>query len=142
MTAKDFLIRGRRLSGRLAALQACKRRAYALATQATAPIRPVCVKGHSARRPDDSWAAYATLCQTIEAETTRLLGIQAEILAVLGQIEDNFVAQCLTDYYVNSKTWAQIAAETQYSETHLSRIIHARGLRLVEGLLHPGAALR
>lgn len=132
MTAKEFLLRGRLLQGRIRALQTCKRRAYERATSATTHLHKVDVRGKGPGRSDDAMAEYAKLSAQIDAETARLFAIQRDLLDLFSEMEDNRLAQCMIEYYVNGKTWEQVAELTHYSVQYMSRALHPRALHWVQ----------
>ena len=129
MTAKEWLIRARKMSGRLRALQESKAQAFARATNA--------VIGGSERvsggEPADKHAAYAELSLSVDRQIEKLEQVRAEILQVIGQVEDNTLATLLTEYYVNDKTWEEVAAEQHYSWRQVMRL-HGHALQIIREL--------
>ena len=123
MTAKEWLIRARKMSGRLRALQTSKEQAFARATS-------VVVSGGehvSGGEPADKHAAYAELSLSVDRQIEKLEQVRAEILQVIGQVEDNTLATLLTEYYVNDKTWEKVAVQMQYSWRQVMRL-HGQAL--------------
>ena len=53
--------------------------------------------------------------------------MRAEILQVIGQIEDNTLAALLTEYYVNDRTWEEVAVQMGYSWRQTMRL-HGQAL--------------
>ncbi len=130
MTAKEWLSRARKMSGRLRALQTSKEQAFARATS-------VVVGGGehvSGGEPADKHAAYAELSLAVDRQTEKLEQVRAEILQVIGQIEDNTLAALLTEYYVNDRTWEEVAVQMGYSWRWVRRL-HARALDQVQEIL-------
>ena len=129
MTAKEWLSRARKLSGRLRALQTSKEQAFARATS-------VVVGGGehvSGGEPADKHAAYAELSLAVDRQIEKLERTRAEILQVIGQMEDNTLSTILTEYYVNDKTWAEIAAEQHYSWRQVMRL-HGHALQMIRDM--------
>ena len=129
MKAKDWLCRARRMNGRLRALQTSKEQAFARATSST-------VGGGehvSGGEPADKHAAYAEISLTIDRQIEMLERTRAEILQVIGQMEDNTLSTILTEYYVNDKTWAEIAAEQHYSWRQVMRL-HGHALQMIRDM--------
>lgn len=129
MTAKEWLSRARKMSGRLRALQTSKEQAFARATS-------VVVGGGehvSGGEPADKHAAYAEISLTIDRQIEMLERTRAEILQVIGQMEDNTLSTILTEYYVNDKTWAEIAAEQHYSWRQVMRL-HGHALQMIRDM--------
>lgn len=129
MTAKEWLSRARKMNGRLRALQESKAQAFARATSNT-------VGGGehvSGGEPSDKHAAYAELSLAVDRQIEKLERTRAEILRVIGQVEDNTLAALLTEYYVNDKTWDEIAAEQHYSWRQVMRL-HGHALQIIREL--------
>ena len=130
MKAKEWLSRARKMSGRLRALQTSKEQAFARATSV------VVVGGEhvSGGEPADKHAAYAELSLAVDRQIEKLEQVRAEILQVIGQIEDNTLAALLTEYYVNDRTWEEVAVQMGYSWRWVRRL-HARALDQVQEIL-------
>ena len=129
MKVKDWLCRARRMNGRLRAMQTSKAQAFARATSST-------VGGGehiSGGEPADKHAAYAEISLTIDRQIEMLERTRAEILQVIGQMEDNTLSTILTEYYVNDKTWAEIAAEQHYSWRQVMRL-HGHALQMIRDM--------
>lgn len=129
MTAKEWLSRARRMSGRLRALQTSKEQAFARATSAA-----VAGGEHvSGGLPADKLVAYAEVSRVVDRQVAKLEHTRAEILQVIGRIDDNTLSTLLTEYYVNDKTWAQIAAQQHYSWRQVMRL-HGHALQIIREL--------
>ncbi len=129
MTAKEWLSRARNMSGRLRALQTSKKQAFARATSST-----VGGSEHvSGGEPVDKHAAYAELSLAVDRQIEKLERTRAEILQVIGQVEDNTLSTLLTEYYVNDKMWEEIAADQHYSWRQIMRL-HGHALQIIRGL--------
>ena len=131
MTAKEFLLRARRLQARIDQLEDAKKDVWEKSTYAAdtgaASQRPAAVK----RRTE----AYGAYVDKIDAERARLLRMKLEILEVIGQLQDNTLAALLTAYYINGKTWEQTAVEIHYSYFRTVHDKHPQALVAVEELL-------
>lgn len=134
MTAKEWLLRARKLEERLAALRESRQRAYDRAVSATAQPRDGCVTGGGAAAPDDKAAGYAIVGEEVEAQLAELNRIRAEILRMCRRVEDNMLAALLIEYYVNGKTWEQVAVGLGCSWRHVHRL-HARALKKLEDVI-------
>lgn len=130
MTAKEWLGRARKLRLRLRALEDSKQRAYARAVSSTADLG----ERVSGGEPVDKLAAYAEVSLAADRQIEKLEQVRAEILQVIGQVEDNTLATLLTEYYVNDKTWEEVAVQMQYSWRWVRRL-HVRALEQVQEIL-------
>ena len=123
MTAKEWLGRARKLRLRLSALEDSKQRAYARAVSSTAGLG----ERVSGGEPGDKLAAYAEVSLAADRQIEKLEQVRVEILHVIGQVEDNTLATLLTEYYVNDKTWEEVAVQMQYSWRQVMRL-HGQAL--------------
>lgn len=129
MTAKEWLSRARRMSGRLRALQTSKEQAFARATSAA-----VAGGEHvSGGLPADKLVAYAEVSRVVDRQIAKLEHTRAEILQVIEQVDDNTLSMLLTEYYVNDKTWDEIAVQMHYSRRQVTRL-HGHALQIVREL--------
>lgn len=130
MSAKEWLIRARKMRSRLRALQNSKERAFSKATSIT-------VSGGervSGGAPADTHAAFAEASLAVDRQIEELERTRAEILQVIGQVEDNTLATLLTEYYINDKTWEEVAVQIKYSWRWTMKL-HGKALRVVEAIL-------
>lgn len=130
MTAKEWLGRARKLRLRLRALEDSKQRSYARAVSSTAGLG----ERVSGGEPGDKLAAYAEVSLAADRQIEKLEQTRAEILQVIGQVEDNTLATLLTEYYVNDKTWEEVAVQMQYS-WRWTMNLHGKALKAVEKIL-------
>lgn len=130
MTAKEWLGRARKLRLRLSVLEDSKQRAYARAVSSTAGLG----ERVSGGEPGDKLAAYAEVSLAADRQIEKLEQTRAEILKVIGQVEDNTLATLLTEYYVNDKTWEEVAVRIDKS-WRWTMNLHGKALKAVEKIL-------
>lgn len=130
MAAKEWLGRARKLRLRLSALEDSKQRAYARAVSSTAGMS----ERVSGGEPGDKLAAYAEVSLAADRQIQELERTRAEILQVIGQVEDNTLATLLTEYYVNNKTWEEVAVQIDKS-WRWTMNLHGKALKAVEKIL-------
>ena len=130
MTAKEWLGRARKLRLRLSALEDSKQRSYARAVSSTAGLG----ERVSGGAPGDKLAAYAEASLAANRQIEKLEQTRAEILQVIGQVEDNTLATLLTEYYVNDKTWEEVAVQIDKS-WRWTMNLHGKALKAVEKIL-------
>ena len=123
MAAKEWLGRARKLRLRLRALEDSKQRSYARAVSNTAGMG----ERVSGGEPGDKLAAYAEVSLAADRQIEKLEQTRAEILQVIGQVEDNTLAALLIEYYVNDKTWKEVASQIQHSVRQTMRL-HGQAL--------------
>ncbi len=130
MSAKEWLIRARKMRSRLRALQNSKERAFSKATSIT-------VSGGervSGGAPADTHAAFAEVSLAVDRQIEELERTRAEILQGIRQLEDNTLSTLLTEYYINDKTWEKIAEEQHYSFRQIMRL-HAKALQQIQSII-------
>lgn len=130
VTAKEWLGRARKLRLRLSALEDSKQRVYARAVSSTAGLG----ERVSGGEPGDKLAAYAEVSLAADRQIEKLEQVRAEILQVIGQVEDNTLATLLTEYYVNDKTWEEVAVKVEKS-WRWTMNLHGKALKAVEKIL-------
>lgn len=130
MSAKEWLIRARKMRSRLCALQNSKECAFSRATSIT-------VSGGervSGGVPADPHAAFAEVSLAVDRQIEELERTCAEILQVIRRLEDNTLSTLLTEYYINDKTWEKIAEEQHYSFRQIMRL-HAKALQQIQSII-------
>ncbi len=132
MTAKEWLSRARNAEKRLKALEESKRRAYERATSAVAPIRDGYVHNSTSENKSE---AYANLSVEVDKQKDEVDRICAEVTKVIGYVHDNILATLLTEYYVNGKTWNEVAVCIGYSYHDTVQRKHPAALQKIDRLL-------
>lgn len=77
---------------------------------------------------------FAALQDQVEQQTDRLFQTQAELLEVIGRIDDDRLRTVLTLRFVYCMTLEQVAVEAKYSYKHTKRLL-ARGIEKVAEIL-------
>ena len=132
MTAKDFLLRARRLQARINQLEKARQSVWAAATATTtAPGQGSIRSSGVSRKPEQ----YGEFISELEAEYRRLDEIKADTLRVIGQVQDNTLATLLMAYYINGRTWEQTAVDIGYSYFRTVHDKHLQALAEVEKIL-------
>ncbi len=135
MTVKEWLSRARNAEARLNALEESKRRAYDHATSGTRALRRDFAGSSGNSTSDSKNDVYAVLSVEVDRQKDEVDRICAEITHVIGQVEDNVLATLLTEYYVNGRTWDEVAEVTNYSTRYVHRL-HKKAIEAVRGILN------
>lgn len=133
---KEWLSRARNMQKRLDALQESKRKAYDIARSSTAPLRPDAAAQTSSVQTDGKMARYVYFSEEVNKQIARLEQVRSEILNAIAQVEDNTLATLLVEYYVNDKSWYEVANLLGYSFAHVTKTFHANALREVATILN------
>ena len=129
MTTKEWLRRARYIDREISSLLEARQVALARAVSATAAPQKICVKssGGGGGLPD----VYIMLEDKINQRIDELLTAKSEILEVISRVDNATYRQLLTEYYINCKTWEQVAVQMDYGWRQVMRM-HGRALQEVE----------
>lgn len=130
MTAKEYLQRVRGVQAEVAQLRRLRQRAYEQATRATA--RPSKAPAHGAGDGGGLLAGYADCAAELDRAAERLLALEREVLAVIGQVPDSRYRRLLRARYVEGKKWVEVADELGYSPSMVTKYLHPRALQCVQ----------
>ena len=135
MTSKEvkaWLMRARRLESRIDQLEEAERSGWERATATTqSPRADAGGRSGVSRKPE----LYGVLSGAVDAERRRLDAVKAEIVTVVGRVQDNTLAALLMAYYVNGKTWEQVCVDIHYSYKHVVHQLHPRALEILAEIL-------
>lgn len=134
MTAKEWLIRARKLDRRVKALEESRQRAYDRCILAAARLRET--PGYAGNKSANKNNSYAILSNEVDQQLDELNGIRTEILHMIRGVDDAVLATILIEYYVNGKNWETIADEQNYSYAHIRKTLHPKALGEIEKRLH------
>ena len=73
----------------------------------------------------------------VDEKIDQQIALKAEILNTIMQLEDRRQRLVLMEYYVEMKTWEQVAVDLNYSYMHITRI-HGYALKEVQKVLESG----
>ncbi len=135
MSAKDWLKRARDAGKRLKALEESKRRAYDRATAATRTLRRDFAGSAGNFTSDSKSDTYAVLSDEVDKQIAEINRICAEIARVISQVDDNILATLLTEYYVNGKSWDEVAVCIGYCYQDTVQRKHPAALKKIDRLL-------
>ena len=131
MTTKDWFSRGRRLDAHINTLLETIDREKQALLRMTANLSGVVVDGS---RDPHRFDRLAILEDSINAEIDRLYEIKLEILDVIKRLDDMRYREVLTKYYINMKSFEQIAVDMNYSYVHITRL-HGWALKAAEKVM-------
>ncbi len=133
MTAKEWLSRGRTIERRVAALRESKIKAYESATNAVSSTRI----GYSGRNSyitgDKKTEHYVAISTEVDRQIAELENVRADLMNVIGKVEDDILCALLTEYYINNLKWDDVADRLGYTTRHVARL-HKRALECVKAI--------
>lgn len=71
----------------------------------------------------------------VDEKIDQQIALKAEILNTIMQLEDRRQRLVLMEYYVEMKTWEQVAVDMNYSYMHITRI-HGYALKAIQEVLN------
>ncbi|MBQ6756500.1 MAG: hypothetical protein IJP43_06115 [Oscillospiraceae bacterium] len=132
MTAKEYLMRSRRIEGRIRSLKEARTNAW---TRATSTVTSQSSGGGRSSDVSRKLEAYALYTDKIDAAIAELYNVKTETIGAISRVKDNNLAELLMLYYVNGETWERVAAEMAYSYSHVVHVLHPRALAAMEDIL-------
>lgn len=62
----------------------------------------------------------------------QLIDMKEETVEMIDRISDNTLRALLMEYYINGRSWEQVAILLSYSREHVVRVLHPKALREIE----------
>ena len=135
MTAKQFLNRARRIDREISQLLELKQHTRDRLTNITQTLTADIVSGS----PDPhKFDKLAELESDINTKIDELVEVKRDIFLLLMKVQPRNVRLAMIGYYLDMKTWEQIAVDMNYSYENIMKL-RRRGLIEVETLINPQA---
>lgn len=122
MTAKEYLSQYRHLDASINAKLEQMRRMRELSVLVSPSQSDGGRSGCTSDRVGNIVAKIADLSAEINADIDKLVDLQREITAVIDRVPDPRFRLLLTEYYINCKTWEQVAVDMGYTWRHTMRL--------------------
>ena len=132
MTAKQYLNRVRRIDKEIEALLRLVQRTRESLETVTQNYDS---DGAQSTKNPHKYDRLVELESLVDAKIDEQISMKAEILNTIMQLEDRRQRLVLMEYYVEMKTWEQVAVDMNYSYMHITRI-HGYALKEVERCLN------
>lgn len=130
MTVKEWLKRARVLDKEVNQLLIAKREAYEHAVGSGIDTSKEQVQGGGGNGTEDKFIRVADYELLIDKKIDKLLEIKQEIIEAVNSVENSTYRTLLLAYYVNCKTWEQVAEDMGYGVRQIYRM-HGEALRRV-----------
>lgn len=131
MTAKQYLNRARRIDKRindlLAQVKTTKESLESITQNYGGDITSGTKNPHKFDR-------LVELESLVDEKVYELIAVKTEIIKTLSQLEDNRYYSLLNGYYLEMKTWEQVAIDNNYSYPHTMRL-YGQALQAVDKIL-------
>lgn len=131
MDAKEWLGRARRIDAEINALIEEQKRAWDRAVSLTTGMTDDKVQTSRSNTSEDKFIRYADYAREIDRRIDQLYTVKQEIMSVINKLEDGTLRALLIEYYVNGKTWEQVADGLHYSRMQVFRL-HNKALDGIE----------
>lgn len=131
MTAKQYLNRVRRIDKEISALLRLVQNTRESILNITQNYDS---DGAQSTKDPHNYDRLVMLESLVDEKIDEQIDIKAEILKTIMQLEDRRHRLVLMEYYVEMKTWEQVAVDLNYSYMHTTRI-HGYALKEVQKIL-------
>ena len=132
MTAKQYLNRVRRIDKEIEALLRLVQRTRESLETVTQNYE---ADGAQSTKNPHKYDRLVELESLVDAKIDEQISLKAEILNTIMQLEDRRQRLVLMEYYVEMKTWEQVAVDMNYSYMHITRI-HGYALKAIQEVLN------
>ena len=132
MTAKQYLNRVRRIDKEIEALLRLVQRTRESLESVTQNYDS---DGAQSTKNPHKYDRLVELESLVDEKIDQQIALKAEILKTIMQLEDKRQRLVLMEYYVEMKTWEQVAVDMNYSYMHITRI-HGYALKAIQEVLN------
>ena len=131
-TAKQYLNRVRRIDKEIEALLRLVQRTRESLETVTQNYDS---DGAQSTKNPHKYDRLVELESLVDEKIDQQIALKAEILNTIMQLEDRRQRLVLMEYYVEMKTWEQVAVDMNYSYMHITRI-HGYALKAIQEVLN------
>lgn len=132
MTAKQYLNRVRRIDKEIEALLRMVRKARESLESMTQNYDG---DGAQSTKNPHKFDRLVELESMVDKKIDEQIDLKAEILNTIMQLDDRRQRLVLMEYYVEMKTWEQVAVDLNYSYMHITRL-HGYALKEIGRLIN------
>lgn len=130
MITKEWLRRARELDKEINQLLIAKQDAYEKALGGSVDYSKERVQSSSGNSSENRFIKLAEYDYLIDDKIDELIDCKSEILKAINTVENTLYRALLIAYYVNCKTWEDVALELKYGVRHIHRL-HGRALEKI-----------
>ena len=134
MTTKEWLMQARDLDDLINAKLEERDRWLALACRVTGNITPDKVQTSPGNTSEAAFLKYAALSEEIDRYVDRLVDLKREITEAIHKVPEKRLQTLLIEYYLNHKTWEQVAVTMNYGYRQVIRL-HEKALLKVKDVI-------
>ena len=132
MTAKQYLNRVRRIDKEIEALLRLVQRTRESLETVTQNYDS---DGAQSTKNPHKYDRLVELESLVDAKIDEQIAMKSEILQTIMKLPDRRQRLVLMEYYVEMKTWEQVAVDMNYSYMHITRI-HGYALKAIQEVLN------
>lgn len=122
MTTKEWLKRARILNKEINQLLIAKQEAYENALGIAVDTSKESVQSSKGNTTENKLVHLLEYDFLLNKRIDELVGIKKEILQVINRVENTVYRALLIAYYINCKTWDEVAKELNYDIRHIHRL--------------------
>lgn len=131
MTTKEWLRRARIIDGEIKQLEIAKQEAYEIAIGTSVDMSKEKVQSSSGNAMEKKLVTLLEYDKLLTEQKNKLLKCKTEILKAINSVDNDLYRMLLTAYYVNCKTWDEVARDLSYDLRWIYRL-HGRALQAIE----------
>ena len=131
MGIKDWLKRARTLDKEIKQLTIAKQEAYDIAIGTSVDTSKERVQSSSGNAMEKKLTTLLEYDLRISRQKEKLLECKTEILTAIHSVDNDLYRALLTAYYVNCKTWEEVAQDLGYEVRWIYKL-HGRALQDIE----------
>ena len=132
MTAKQYLNRVRRIDKEISALLRLVQKTRESLLTVTQNYES---DGAQATKNPHKYDRLIELESLVDTKIDEQISMKAEILDTIMKLDDRRQRLVLMEYYIEMKTWEQVAVDLNYSYMHVTRI-HGYALKEIQKVLN------
>lgn len=130
MTVKEFLKRGRLLNREILELTEARIKAFNSACGGAVDTSGERVQTSKQNSSEIKFSSYAQYSMELEERIRELNRYRQNILEIINRVESSTYRSVLIAYYINCKTWEQVADDLHYSLRTVHRL-HKNALQQI-----------
>lgn len=128
MTVKEWLKNGRRLQFEIQALTEARNKALNRAIGGAVNYGTERVQASSGNGTEHKFISYSQYAAELERRMEELTNYRLEMLRLIARLPDSTHRALLTEYYINCKSWEDVADSIGYEERQTRRL-HGEALQ-------------
>lgn len=131
MSTKEWLKKARNIDKEIKQLKIARQEAYDKAISTSVDTSRERVQSNSGNSTEKKLVTLLEYDRLITEQENKLLKCKTEILGAINSVDNELYRSLLTAYYINCKSWEEVAQELHYDVRWVYRL-HGRALQAIE----------